>query len=404
MSTNTRVQLSIMMFLQFFIWGAWYVTMSNYLKGIGFGGIEVGNAYSTISLGAIFAPLFVGIISDRFFNAEKVLGVLHLIGAALLYWVSLTTNPNGFYWILLLYALCYMPTLAIVNSVAFNQMENPEKEFPSIRVMGTIAWIVVGLLVSFAELEASATTFRIASIVSVIMGIFSFFLPKTPPKGKGKKVSVGQLLGFDALKLMKNRSFAILIIGSLLVSIPLSFYYGFTNNFLNEAGMEKAAAKMSLGQVSEILFLLLMPLFFRKLGVKKLIMIGVFCWVARYLLFAYGNNDELVFMFYLGIILHGVCYDFFFVTGQIYVDNEAPEDVRSSAQGLIALVTYGLGMYIGSVYSGRVVESYEIMNDAGEIIGHNWWNIWMVPAALAGVVLILFAIFFREKKEASATA
>jgi len=400
MSTNTRVQLSIMMFFQFFIWGCWYVTMGTYFGEIGFQGSDVGNAYSTISLGAIFAPLFVGMIADRFFNAEKVLGALHLIGAGLLYWISTITTPSGVYWALLLYSLCYMPTLAIANAVAFNQMDNPEKEFPSIRVLGTIAWIIAGLIIGFMKIEPTATPFLIASGVSVLMGIYSFFLPATPPKGKGKKVSIGQVLGFDAIKLMKDRSFAVLIIGSLLVSIPLSFYYNFTNPYFNESGMVNAAAKMTMGQMSEILFLLLMPFFFKKLGVKKMIMFGILCWVARYLLFAYGNNEGLVFMFYAGIILHGLCYDFFFVTGQIYVDNEAPEEVRSSAQGLIALVTYGLGMYIGSVYSGYVVESQQIMSDAGEIIGHHWWNIWMVPAGLAGVVLILFAIFFKDKEVA----
>ncbi|MEZ5038866.1 MAG: nucleoside permease [Saprospiraceae bacterium] len=397
MKINTRIQLSIMMFLQFFIWGCWYVTMGTYFGTLGFQGSDVGNAYSTISLGAIFAPLFVGMIADRFFNAEKVLGALHLIGAGLLYWISTITSPSGVYWGLLLYSLCYMPTLAIANAVAFNQMDSPEKEFPSIRVLGTIAWIIAGLTIGFMKIEPTATPFLIASGMSVVMGVYSFFLPATPPKGKGKKASIGQLLGFDALRLMKDRSFAVLIIGSLLVSIPLSFYYNFTNPYFNEVGMVNAAGKMTMGQMSEILFLLLMPFFFRKLGVKKMILFGIFCWLTRYLLFAYGNNEGLVFMFYIGIILHGLCYDFFFVTGQIYVDNEAPEEVRSSAQGLIALVTYGLGMYIGSVYSGYVVESQQIMSDAGEIIGHHWWNIWMVPAALAGGVLILFAIFFKEK-------
>ncbi len=269
MSTNTRVQLSIMMFFQFFIWGCWYVTMGTYFGEIGFQGSDVGNAYSTISLGAIFAPLFVGMIADRFFNAEHVLGALHLIGAGLLYWISTITTPSGVYWALLLYSLCYMPTLAIANAVAFNQMDNPEKEFPSIRVLGTIAWIIAGLIIGFMKIEPTATPFLIASGVSVVMGIYSFFLPATPPKGKGKKVSIGQLFGFDAIKLMKDRSFAVLIIGSLLVSIPLSFYYNFTNPYFNESGMVNAAAKMTMGQMSEILFLLLMPFFFKKLGVKK---------------------------------------------------------------------------------------------------------------------------------------
>lgn len=386
-----------MMFFQFFIWGSWYVTLGTYLGEIGFSGTDIGDIYSTVSLGAIIAPLFVGIIADRFFSAQQVLGAMHLIGGGLLYVTSTMQTPSTVYWMLLLYAMCYMPTLAIANAVAFFQMKTPEKQFPPIRVLGTIGWIIAGVIISVMKLEPTATPLQIGAGVSILMGIYAFTLPNTPPQAKGEKVNLGKILGLDALKLMKDRSFAVLVISSLLISIPLSFYYNFTNPFLNESGMEYTAAKMAIGgQGTEILFLLLMPLFFRRLGIKWMVLIGMACWVARYLLFAYGNNEELVFMFYLGILLHGLCYDFFFVTGQIYVDNAAPESVRSSAQGLITLVTYGIGMYIGSIISGRVVDYFSIDSVP------QWTNTWLFPATLAAIVFLIFAALFREQKKAIA--
>jgi len=399
MTTKTQVQLSIMMFLEFFVWGSWYVTLGTYLNEIGFQGTDIGNSYSTVSLAAIIAPLFAGIVADRFFSAQRVLGVVHIVGGAVLYWASQVTSPGAFYWVLLLYSCCYMPTLAIANAVAFHQMDDPGKEFPKIRVLGTIGWIVAGLIIGFLKVEPTAIPLLIGAASSVVLGLYSFTLPDTPPKAKGEPISVGKLLGLDALQLMKDRSFAILIISSLLISIPLAFYYSFTNLFLNEAGMENAAAKMTLGQASEVIFLLLMPFFFVRLGVKRMILIGMFCWVARYLLFAFGNNGDLVFMFYLGIILHGLCYDFFFVTGQIYVDKAAPSNVRASAQGLITLVTYGVGMYLGSVFSGIVVESYEVAAvGSEEVAGHLWKSICLVPAGLAAVVMVIFALLFKDEE------
>ena len=296
MNSTTRVQLSVMMFLQFFIWGTWYVTMTTYLGSIGFKGSEIGSAYSTVNLGAILAPLIVGMIADRFFDAQRVLGILNILGAALLYQASGIQESDPFYWTMLAYSMCYMPTLAIINAISFYQMSNPEKEFPSIRVMGTIGWIASGIVIgSVLKVEDSNVQFMVGAIVSLLTGIYAFFLPKTPPKAKGEPVNIWKLLGFDALKLMRNRSFAVLVISSLLISIPLSFYYAFTNNFLNEAGMTHTATKMAiLGQGSEIIFMLLMPLFFVRLGVKRMILIGMVCWIARYLLFAYGNNEDLI--------------------------------------------------------------------------------------------------------------
>jgi len=400
MKTSIRIQLSIMMFLQFFVWGSWYATVGNYLsQNLGYDGAVIGGIFSTISLAAIIAPLFVGIIADRFFEAQRVLAVSHIIGAGILYYISSVSDPDTFYWVLLLYSIFYMPTLALTNAVSFYQMTSPEKEFPGIRVLGTIGWIVAGLIISFAKLEAASTQFVVAAIASLVTGLYCFTLPNTPSESKGQPINVGKLLGLDALKLMKNRNFAVLVISSFLVSIPLNFYFAFANNFLNEAGMEFAAAKMTLGQASEIIFMLLMPFFFSRLGVKKMILVGILAWIFRYVLFAYGDNQTMVWMFYMGILLHGICYDFFFVTGQIYVDNEAPEEVRASAQGLITLATYGIGMYLGAIIAGQIVNHYTHMDNDVGAVGHDWTQIWLIPAGLAVAVLLIFLVFFRENEK-----
>jgi nucleoside transporter len=305
------------------------------------------------------------------------------------------------YWTLFGYALCYNPTLALVNAISFNQMASPEKQFPAIRVFGTLGWIVAGLIVGFLGVEATGVPLRIAAASSVLLGLFSLALPHTPPKSLSHKVSVRDVLGLDALALLKDRSFAVFVLGSLLICIPLAFYYNFTNLFLNEMGVANAAGKMTLGQASEVGFMLVMPFFFARLGVKKMLLAAMLAWAVRYLLFAFGNPGELVAFFYLGILLHGICFDFFFVTGQIYVDNTAPKAVQASAQGFITLVTYGAGMLIGSLISGAVVESYQVME--GEAIkGHLWTSIWLVPAAMALGVMALFALFFKEKAKAAA--
>jgi nucleoside transporter len=396
LNPSVRARLAAMMFLQFFVWGAWFVTLSTYLgQGLGFAGSDIGSAYATMPWGAIVAPFVVGMIADRFFAAERVLGVLHLVGAVLLWTASSTTTPGTLFWVLLGYALCYNPTLALVNAISFNQMTSPEKQFPAIRVFGTVGWILAGLVVGFLKLEATAMPLKIAAGCSALLGLFSFVLPHTPPKSLGRKVTVRDVLGLDALQLLKERSFAVFVLGSLLVCIPLSFYYSFTNLFLNEQGVVNAAGKMTMGQMSEVFFMLVMPFFFVRLGVKKMMLVGMLAWSARYLLFAFGNSGELVGMFYLGILLHGICFDFFFVTGQIYVDNTAPKSIQASAQGFITLVTYGVGMLIGAEISGRIVESYQVM-EAGKIVGHQWTPIWIVPAAMAFGIVLLFAALFRE--------
>ncbi len=400
MKKTIQTQLSIMMFLQFFIWGAWFVTLSTYLGiGLGFGATDISKAYSTMPWGAIIAPLFVGMIADRFFSAQKVLGALHLIGGGILFYATRLQDASLIFWTLFAYALCYNPTLALVNAISFNQMEDPEKEFPIIRVLGTIGWIVAGLTVGFLKIEDSALPMKIAAATSIALGIYSFFLPKTPPKSLGHRVTVSDVLGLKTLQLLKNRSFAIFVGSSLLICIPLAFYYNFTNLFLNEVGVQNAAAKMTMGQMSEIVFMLVIPFFFVRLGVKKMLFIGMAAWALRYVLFAFGNPTNLVFMYYGGILLHGICYDFFFVTGQIYVDKKAPKQIQASAQGFIALVTYGVGMVIGAWASGLVVQKYQTLSQAGEITGHLWKNIWLVPAAMAIIILIMFTLLFKDDKQ-----
>jgi nucleoside transporter len=400
LSASVRARLSAMMFLQFFVWGAWWVTMGTYLlQGLEFSGTETARAYSTIAWGAIVAPFVVGMVADRFFPAQKVLGVLHLSGAALLYAVSTVTEPTAFFWVLLLYALCYNPTLALVNAISFNQMASPEKQFPAVRVFGTLGWITAGWIVGLLAIEREAGPLRLAAVASALLGAYAFFLPHTPPKSLGREVKVRDVLGLDALELVRDRSFAVFVLGSLLICIPLAFYYNFTNAFLNEVGVVNAAGKMTLGQMSEVFFMLVMPFFFVRLGVKRMLLVAMAAWAGRYLLFAFGDAGELVLMYYLGILLHGICYDFFFVTGQIYVDKTAPKRVQASAQGFITLVTYGVGMLIGTWISGPVVDLYA--RAGTDPVTHDWTAIWLWPAAMSAVVIVLFALFFRDPERAA---
>lgn len=401
MNPTTRFKLSLMMFLEFFIWGGWFVTLSRFLptnlKALG---PEIGAVFSTQSWGAIIAPFIIGLIADRYFNAEKILGVLHLIGAVLMYQMYNATEISVFYPYVLGYMIIYMPTLALVNSVSFNQMGDPEKEFSSIRIWGTIGWIVAGLLISYAFHWDSKdgvangllkNTFLMASIASLLLGIFSFLLPKTPPSGAGQKVTISDILGLDALKLLKDKNFLIFFLSSILICIPLAFYYQNANNFLGSIGMENPTGKMTIGQASEVLFLLALPIFFKKFGFKKTILVGMLAWTLRYILFAFGNAGELSFMLILGIALHGICYDFFFVAGQIYTNSKAGDKFKSSAQGLITLATYGVGMLIGFMVAGQITEIYKINGI------EDWKMIWIIPAGIAFVVFLLFSLLFNDK-------
>lgn len=394
MKPTTRIQLATMMFLNFFLWGIWFVTMGTYLGSrLDATGVQIGIAYGTQSLGAIIAPFIIGLIADRYFAAQFILGLLHLCGAGLLYFVSLQTNFADFYPYLLAYMIIYMPTLALVNSISFKQMNDPEKEFSLIRMWGTIGWIAAGLLIGWLALEKNQQldrTFQIAAAVSLMLGLFSFMLPNTPPPKAGTQANLGEIIGLDALRLLKDKNFLIFFLSSLLICIPLAFYYQETNMFLNELGVENAASKMTMGQMSETIFLFLMPFFFLRLGVKKMLLIGMAAWVIRYFLFSYGNTGSGLWMLYAGIILHGICYDFFFVTGQIYTDQLAGEKIRSSAQGMITLATYGVGMLIGFWFAGYVADHYKTA------AGHDWSSVWMVPALIAAAILGLFALLFKN--------
>ena len=392
------------MFLQFFIWGGWFVTLGTFLgNNLNATGGQIAMAFSTQSWGAIIAPVFIGLIADRYFNAEKILGILHLLGSGLLLLMSQTNDFSVFYPYVFIYMLLYMPTLALVNSVSFNQMNDTASEFPIIRTFGTIGWIISGVVISYVfswDTQDSITsgalsnTFKMVALASLILGAFSFSLPKTPPyRNDQKSFSLKNSLGWDALKLLKDRNFLLFFIASVLICIPLAFYYQQANPFLVELGMNNPTAKMALGQVSEVLFMLLLPTFFIRFGFKKTILVGMMAWVVRYLLFAYGDVGEKAYMLIIGILLHGICYDFFFVSGQIYTDFKAGEKVKSAAQGLITLATYGVGMLIGFWIAGKVSDAFLIQT--GE---HDWDTIWKFPALFALGVFLLFLLIFKNEK------
>jgi len=397
MQPRIYFRLSLMMFLQFFVWGAWFVTLGTHLGKIGFSGSQIGYTYLMNNIAAIVSPFFVGMVADRYFASQKVMGVLHLLGGVILYVSADVTAVGWLVFGLLLYNLAYMPTLALVNAVSFNQMESPAAQFPKVRVWGTIGWIVAGLTITliqvkfFADVEKSSLPLKMAAIASIVMGFYSFTLPNTPPQNVGKEVTAGEVLGVKALRLMKEGPFFIFVLCSLLISIPLAFYYNFTNLFLNDLGMQGVAGKQSMGQMSEVIFMVLMPFFFVRLGVKKMLLVGMLAWVARYALFANGHLGPSVWMLYAGILLHGVCYDFFFVTGQIYTDRKATRDIRASAQGFIALITYGVGIGLGSLVSGYVVDAFTANGVK------NWQTIWYIPCAFAALVALFFVLTFRDR-------
>ena len=394
MKKSTGAMLSLMMFLEYFIWSSWYVTMGTYMKEqLNATDVQIGAAFSALALATILSPIFVGLVADRYFAAQRIMGVLHVVGGALLFLATTIGNNTAFYWVILVYSLVYMPTIALSNNIAFNQMTDPGRQFPWIRVFGTAGWIVAGTIVGNLGIEKSPATFHIAAAVSVFLGLYSFLLPNTPPKGKAAEGSAASAIGAEALVLFKSRPYLIFFISAILICIPLAFYYSFANPFLNEVGMTNAAGKMILGQVSEGLFILAIPFLFNRIGVKKMLLLGMSAWVLRYILFAYGYGDPNSWMLYMGIILHGICYDFFFVTGYMYTEKKAGEKIKNAAQGLFTTATYGLGMLIGTWFSGIIAESYKIEG------GHNWQGVWIVPAMIAGAVLVYFTIFFRERKE-----
>ncbi len=400
MNASIFSRLSLMMLLQYFIWGAWYVTMGTYMSEfLKSSGVQIGAAYSALAIATMISPFFIGLVADRFFAAQRIMGVLHILGGILLY-VATTVSDNGaFYWVILLYSLLYMPTIALSNSIAFHQMTDPGKQFPWIRVFGTLGWIVAGLMIGFLSIEKTSSTFYMAAAASGALGLLSFMLPNTPPKGNDANASASSALGTEAFVLFKDRPYLVFFIAAILVCIPLSFYYGFANVFLNELGMENAAGKMILGQVSEAVFILAIPFLFNSIGVKKMLLLGMTAWILRYVFFSFGNIEANQWMLYAGIIMHGICYDFFFVTGYMYTEKKAGEKIKNAAQGLFTFATYGLGMVIGTTFSGYTADSY--LNADGS---HQWSGIWMVPAYIAIAVMIYFILFFKEKKEIQAAA
>jgi nucleoside transporter len=404
MDVKLRARLSTMMFLQFFIWGAWYTSIAVYMGSVGMETLTHW-PFSVNPIAAIVAPFFLGLIADRYFATEKVLGVLHLLGGIVMLLTPMTAgNPTVFILMLLAYNLCYMPTLGLVNSLSFHHIADQEKDFPLIRVFGTIGWIVAGLFISFVLIglagdvrpEATALPLYTAGIASLLLGLFSFALPHTPPAAKGQAVSARSILGIDALKQLGTRPFYVFVASSLLICIPLAAYYNFTQRYLETADFQYIAATQTLGQMSEVIFMVLMPFFFLRLGVKWMLAVGMGAWVLRYLLFAAGAPDAVTWMILGGILLHGVAYDFFFVTGQIYVDKKANARIRGQAQGFLVLVTYGVGLFIGAQIAGFVFNSF-LAPGAQNLTLEQWNTFWYIPAAFAAVILVGFILLFRDK-------
>ncbi|MEX1055211.1 MAG: MFS transporter [Rhodothermales bacterium] len=397
-------RLSAMMFLQFFVWGAWYTTIGVYMSENGMSD-STAWPYMANAIAAIASPFFLGLIADRFFATEKVIAVLHLLGGIVMLAVpQATSTPAVFMGLLLLYNLCYMPTLGLANSLAFHHIQDQEKQFPLIRVFGTIGWIVAGNFISFAlglfvaaAAEKTALPLYLTGVSSLLLGVYAFSLPHTPPPGRGQKVSFRSIAGIDAFRQLGSRPFYIFAISSLLICIPLAVYYAFTQIYLAAADIENIAATQTLGQASEIIFMLLMPLFFVRLGVKWMLVAGMGAWALRYVLFAVAAPGAVFWMIALGILLHGICYDFFFVTGQIYVDKKSTPAIRGQAQGFLVLITYGVGMLIGSTIAQALYNNF-LTPGAQVLTLDQFATFWWYPAAFAAGVMIFFALTFNDRQ------
>lgn len=403
MPLSVSARLAVMMFLNYVIWGAWYVTLGTYLTAtLKFSATEAGAVFGTTALASMISPFFVGMVADRFFATERLLAVLHLAGAVLLFLVTKVTGFGAVFALMLAYCLCYFPTIALTNSITFRQVKDAGAEFPLIRVFGTIGWIAIGATVGWLRVETSSTTFLLAAGASLAMSLFSLFLPHTPALGKGVAVTVRTVLGLDALVMLKRRSYLVFIAASILACIPLTFYFSFTNAYLNDIGVQNAAGKMTLGQMSEIGAMLLMPFIFRRVTVKAILLAGLFAWSLRYGLLAVGNAGAGMWMFYVAILVHGICYDFFFMTGQLYADQEAPASIRVTAQGFLTFVTYGVGMFIGSNISGVALDFFSTAN--GGAVTHDWRAFWLSCGGGAFVILLLVALFFRSNSRIQSKA
>jgi nucleoside transporter len=393
MTPTLYLRLAVMVFLHYFVWSCWYNTMAVYLGKLNFTGTQIGLAYGTTAIGALISPFLIGVIADRYVPAQRLLGVLHLLGAGLLWWISQQTTFGIFYPSLIVYTLTYMAGHGLINTITLAHAPNPAKWFPIVMAAASAGWIAAANVVNFAGLADNEGMFTLACGVAVAIALYSFTLPNTPPKGDAGPVSAGKLLGLDALKLFKDRSFAVFMFCSFLICIPLSFYFTWTGAFLSEMNVADYASKMTLGQVSEVGFLLLLPILLPFLGAKRIMILGMAAWAVRFALFAYFHEQPTATWMVLGgILLHGMCYDFIFVMGRMYVDKAAGDSLRASAQGLHAVFTLGAGMFVGSWLSGVVAQNYT--NAAGV---HNWKSIWLVPAIMSAALIPIFLALFRDK-------
>ena len=407
MSPTLYLRLWLMVFLHYFVWGTWYVTMGTYLHStLKFEGGQIGLAYGSTAIGAMVSPFFAGIVADRFFATQRLLGTLHLIGAALLYYVSTLKNFGNFYPVLIAYTISYMAGHGLTNALTLTHSKNPAKEFPLVMLMGSVGWIAAGITVSALKFEDNAGMFQLAAGAALLMGLYSFTLPNTPPRGAGAPINARTMLGLDALKLMRDRSFCTFIICSFLICVPLSFYFNWMHVFMGELKIENAAMKMTGAQVSDVVFLLLLPLLLKRLGVKGILILGMVAWTVRFgLLAQFPQATNAAWMLFVAIAVHGMCYDYIFVMGRMYVDQRASEDIRAATQGFHAFVTLGAGMFVGSWLSGVIGQHY---TNAGGAT-HNWSGIWLVPAVMSAVLIFVFAVLFKDntkttKAEAPASA
>jgi len=384
-----------MMFMNYIVWGAWYVTIVTYLtQTLHFTGTQAGAVFSTVSVASLVSPFFVGLVADRYFATEKVMAVLYALGAVLIYAVTRVTSFPAVYALMLAFCLCYFPTVALTNSIGMQLVKDPGREFPALRLMGTFGWIFINNVIGLMRVEATTMPFIITGIAAVVMVVISLtMLPHMPPHAKGTVFNARTALGLDALVMLKDRAFLVFVIASILACIPITFYYSFTNPYLNDVGVVNAAGKMTLGQVSEVVMMLLMPFIFRFLSVRDIVILGLGCWIARYLLFAYGNPGPGMWMFYIGIMLHGASFDFFFMTGQLYTDQEAPPHLRNTAQGFITFATYGVGMLLGSLLSGGAIDYFSHTSN-GQVV-RDWHSFWLSSSLMSIVILAMVVIFFR---------
>ena len=399
MTLTLFLRLQAMVFLHYFVWGAWFVTMGTYLHStLKFEGAQIGLAYGSTAIGAMVSPFFAGIIADRLFASQRLLGCLHLVGAALLYYVSTTKSFGAFYPALIAYTITYMAGHGLTNSLTLHHSKNPAKEFPLVMLMGSVGWIAAGFVVSWLKFEDSASMFHLAAGAALVMGLYSFTLPNTPPKGAGAPITLRTMLGLDALKLMRDRSFATFMICSFLICVPLSFYFSWMHVFMGELKIENAAMKMTGAQVSDVVFLLLLPFLLRRLGVKGILILGMVAWTVRFaLLTQFPQSGGAAWMLLVAIAVHGMCYDYIFVMGRMYVDQRATPDIRAATQGFHAFVTLGAGMFVGTWLAGAVAQHYTNAVDAT----HAWQNIWLVPAVMSAVLIFVFAVLFKDRPPAT---